>query len=372
MNIKDKFITLYFNNLRLTPLFKEMEKISEETFWHRETNILVHTDMVISQYLINPVGPITNNNNWILGAMACAFHDVGKPSCLEYKNSPERGDYKAFSGHELVSARLWEDYAITNWNVFKDIITPSDICNIAWLIENHLPYKLQKDYKLGNLYCHDLISTGILTNVLLADTYGRISDDHEQKKSDVKKWIFNLSYNIENIEYVQNFMYRKNNTTTNPILYMPIGASGSGKSTFCKTLDVDENNYFSLDKIRLELYSQDYPEAYKMSCEDNKFQSKYEKIFRDILKTNKNCIVDNTNLSKNGRRFYLTNAEKNGYKTVAVVFPTDLKTIIDRQKTRSDKEIPEEVVKKQFIRLQQPSLGEFDDIIYNSQNIVEL
>ena len=61
--------------------------------WHRENTIGIHTDMVVSHYLAN------SPNEWdkqeVLGAFACAFHDVGKPRASEIngiKFKPEIND----------------------------------------------------------------------------------------------------------------------------------------------------------------------------------------------------------------------------------------------------------------------------------------
>lgn len=367
MNIKDEIITLYHNKLKLTPLFKDMEAVFENSPWHRESNVLIHTDMVFSQYISNNI----NLNKWALGALACIFHDVGKPSSIEYKNSEERGDYKSFPNHELKSARLWEDFAVTNWDIFKKIITPSDICNISWLIENHLPYKFKKDHKLNNLFYHNITALdGIFKNVLLADSNGRISDNHDEKKSNVNAWINDFETNQELINFSIEYNSRLNNLKNNPKLYMLIGASGSGKSTFSKKIcNYDDTNYYSLDKIRLDLYSNNYSEAYDLSCKDSNFISKSQKIFMNMLKTNKNIIIDNTNISRKRRKFYLEHAFRHNYELIAVIFPSSLKTLINRQLIRDDKIIPEDIVIKQYMNIQQPSLGEFDKIIYHYGNI---
>lgn len=365
MHQKDWFITFYFNFLRNTPLFQEMQKVFENSPWHREENVLTHTDMVVSQF-------ISNNNNihpkaWLLGALSCAFHDVGKPSSIQYKNSPERGDYKSFGGHELISARLWEDFAVTNWNLFKEYLLPSDICNIAWLIEHHLPYKLKKEHKLSALFANNSMRTdNVLQSILRADCWGRISDDHEMKKDDVEKWIFSFMNDSENIKFTQALY--ANSTNTRPSLYILIGASGCGKSTYTKQLHIE--NIYSLDSLRLQWYGDNYKESFDMSISDNTFTSRAQKNFKDMLTYGKDIVVDNTNVSTKRRKFYIDAASNKGYKTVAVVFPTSLQNVLDRQHTRGDKNVPSSAVISQYMSTQQPSIGEVDDIIVCDKNIV--
>ena len=139
-----------------------------------------------------------------------------------------------------------------------------------------------------------------------------------------------------------------------------LGPSGSGKSTYRKALDVDQE--FSLDDLRIELYGDDYTEAFKASTEDKNFRKKANSRFIEMIKTGDNVIVDNTNISKKSRRFYITEARRHGYQVHAIVFPISLQTLLDRQRTRDDKTVPESVVRNMYNKLQMPSYGEFDHI----------
>lgn len=357
----------YFNTFQNSLLFKEMQNIFENSPWHREKNILIHTNMVVDEYIkqnddILELYP----NVWLNGALACAFHDVGKPSSIEQKQSEERGNYVSFPGHELTSARLWEDYAFQNWNMFENVLTAKDIHVISWLIEHHLPYKVKHQDKLNNLYITNRLEAGyILSNIIRADSYGRISDDHDTKKKDVENWIYSFENNQSQNEFYRDFLYRRS-LISGSILYVLIGASGCGKSTFCKEKNIE--NYFSLDKLRLDWYDQDYSKAWQMSCDDSKFISKSQKEFRRMVETSNDIVVDNTNLTTKRRRFYIDEAKKNNYIIVAVTFPISLEHVMLRNEFRTDKNVPKTAIYQQYMNLQQPSLGEFDEIIVESSN----
>ena len=376
MSYKDWFIQLYFNKLRLAPLFGAMADMQENSPWHREDSVLVHTDMVIAQYLSN------NNDDstraWLYGALTCAFHDVGKPSSVEYKHSEERGDYKSFGGHELVSARLWEDFATSNWFLFSSVLKVSDIGTVAWLIENHLPYKLKKDYKVNNMYAHNILATErALPRVLRADCWGRISDDHDKKKDDVEQWIFNFTNNNFEANMLTGALAQGLTvvSTKKPVLYMLIGASGSGKSTYTKELvdsyaAMDEFIFtYSLDQLRLNWYGDVYGKAWNASCEDKEFVAKTHKHFMQMIGNGHHMIVDNTNTSTKRRKFYLDNAKAKGYKTIAVTFPISISMLLERSKTRLDKQVPENGIRQQYMLLQQPMFGEFDEIVVCEKNL---
>jgi predicted kinase len=148
-------------------------------------------------------------------------------------------------------------------------------------------------------------------------------------------------------------------------VYVLIGCSGSGKSTFVKNNNVNNGVVYSWDDLRHRWYDRtNYANAYKMSTEDKDFVGKAQREYVQLLKTGINTIyVDNTNLTKKRRRFFIDEGRRHGYYVVAVLFITDRQTVINRQKTRGDKCVPEDAVIRQYNSLQLPSFGEFDDII---------
>lgn len=150
------------------------------------------------------------------------------------------------------------------------------------------------------------------------------------------------------------------------ILHVPIGPSGAGKSTLFRELSQQDPSLqpFSLDLLRHEFYDpDDYSKAWKMSTEDKNFSHKANQRFIEMVKSGKNIFVDNTNLTPKRRRFYIDQAKRHGYKTVAHVFSNvDLDTLIKRQETRSDKTVPEEAVRRQHTAMKEPLEGEFDEV----------
>jgi len=168
-------------------------------------------------------------------------------------------------------------------------------------------------------------------------------------------------------------MKLKQITEKQPTLYVPIAASGSGKSTVCDALvqSNPEMLIFSLDRLRHEWYDpDDYKKAWEASAKDSQFMSKANKLFQEMIKAGKDIFVDNTNLTPKRRSFYLAEANKNNYYTVAITFDIDLETIIARQKTRGDKEVPEKAVILQYESLTPPLHNEFDEEI-DSEKIIK-
>jgi len=367
----NQFIFWYYNEFQTTKLYTDMAGMAENSPWHRERTIGAHTDMVVTEYLRRIGGDLVVNGNDILGAFAAAFHDVGKPNSFQEKHTDERGDYLSFGGHELVSARLWEDYASTNFDMLAEKFEFSqyDITRVGLLIEHHKPWDVKKDDKLNNMATTMIIFDidDVFINLVLADTWGRMSDDQEQKRSNVDEWT--TSFNNRVVGIMDSNSYDTIlNLEKKPVFHVPIGVSGTGKTTlYNKTPDV--NVAFSLDSMRTELYGDDYAVAFAESCEDNQFKNTANARFIEMVKEGKDMFLDNTNTSRKTRRFFLAEARRKGYHLCAYVMPTALATVINRQQSRTDKTVPAGAVTNQYMHLQLPQFGEFDEIVVLDSNL---
>lgn len=359
MNLRSDFITWYNNEFKLDPLYARMGETVEGSPWHRERNVAVHTNMVVSEYIS------WADKDWsletLIGAMACSFHDTGKPSARVEKYKPDRGTYNSFGGHEIISARIWEDYAMRNlermWKLFgvRDFRI---LYQVGFVIEHHMPYEQPND-KVQDMAttAASMFTSEIFQNHLTADTHGRVADDHEKKIAAVDAWIVEFNKKIH-IPFYSTSSIRDERT-----LIMPIGPSGCGKSTLFKRLSKtygDALHCYSWDLLRLEWYDSDYRKAYDMSVADPHFNARYTKEFHKQILTGKNIYIDNTNLSRKRRRPFVESARKHGYNIIGYVFPIALDTVIKRQYSRGDKNVPEAAVKNHYMSLQCPLLGEFD------------
>lgn len=371
MTRREKFIFWFFNEFHETPLFRRMSETSEDSPHHRERNIGVHTNMVVGQYLSFADFDVVNegwSDERLAGAFACAFHDVGKPLSAARngpKFTPERGNYKSFGGHELISARLWEDWATKNWKMLSKQfnVNPNFIYTVGWMIEHHLPWGIKKTEKrlaIAKTVAR-LCGHSSYYDMLEADTLGRIADDAEEKIEKVAAWIDEFRTLAEDQRHIER------NLEGRPVLYVLIGASGTGKSTFRNQLNVSHN--FSFDDFRHELYPGNYDEAWQAAAEDNQFKSKANARFVEMLKSGEHVCMDTAISSTKVRRFYLTEARRKGYWVVGVLFPVDIDTIIARQESRPDKTVAEHIVRSQYMGLQLPSYGDFDEVLVVPSNL---
>lgn len=355
-----------YESLRPTPLFKQMEETVEDSPWHREANVLVHTDMVFAEY-VRTTDDSVGADHWThadyLGAIECMWHDAGKPGAQIEKFSATRGKYRAYHGHEQVSSRLFETWAKENSQ-----LSAADIVTVGWMIQNHMPWA-QRDERKLTMLIQTIRALGgqqmyaAYVRSLLADQYGRKADDQETKNREAEKWVDEL----DDIAASTPMYTIPESGERGPLLLVPIAASGSGKSTLFDTLTKEfpspDFERFSLDILRHQIYNTtDYVEAFRLSTEDNTFERQADAIFHQMLKCKSNIYLDNTNTSRKRRNKYITAAKAKGYVVIAILFPISLNEIIARQATRPDKCVPAAAVRQQYENLVLPMIGEVDAI----------
>ena len=185
----------FANNFKETQLWMDMRLTVENSPWHREANVAVHTEMLDRWYLEN-LASNRNDKQRMLTRVACLYHDVGKPPSEIQKYSEERGHYRAYHGHEQISARIWVDYATQNMSMVETLLgfTLQDISNVAMMIEYHVPFDLKNKDKRKALKRAIMLRMGesghqAWLDMLLSDQHGRISDGQAEKLAKVDEWM---------------------------------------------------------------------------------------------------------------------------------------------------------------------------------------
>lgn len=369
--IRTRFIHWYNEVFCASECYMSMTKIVEASPWHRERNVGVHTDMVVNEFISR------SDHNWdvytLMGALVCAYHDVGKPMSEEVKFSEKRGEYRSYNGHEKRSARLWEDIWCSDSHTLNEYFPELDVkkkLHISWLIEYHVPWGITRPDKRLMLARTVLDIFGrrneVFCRILLSDTYGRISDDYDTKHKNAESWCYEFMLLINQTCLKEFDVLASENQ---PILLMPIGASGCGKSTYYDVNSLASvYQYYSWDKLRLDMYvdgdKSRVKDAFELSIGDKDFTKKVHAEFITMVKKEKSIYVDNTNLSKKRRAFFIMEARKRGYWIVAVRFPISMSELMDRQSRRGNKAVPFNSVNTMYMALQEPLIGEFDEVLY--------
>jgi predicted kinase len=141
-----------------------------------------------------------------------------------------------------------------------------------------------------------------------------------------------------------------------PFVMVLVGPPLSGKTTFINENFKDEVYIISRDQILLDLSeTNDYNLAFNTVDHKLVDQELKSRLF-NAGKSNKNVIIDMTNMSSKRRKYNLSYFNENFYK-VAVVFPImEWPEYLKRNEIRSVKEnklIPEEVIKSMIENYQE-------------------
>lgn len=141
-----------------------------------------------------------------------------------------------------------------------------------------------------------------------------------------------------------------------PRLFFLVGLSGSGKSTFSKSIteQVKPIEIFSSDKIREELYGDESVQGKPQKV----FNILYKRIF-SALKNGKNCIYDATNLKQKDRLHFLLQLEqqKIDCEKICYVMCVPFETCIERDSKR-ERTVGEGVIMKQMKSFEMPARNE--------------
>lgn len=144
------------------------------------------------------------------------------------------------------------------------------------------------------------------------------------------------------------------------ILYITIGCSGSGKSTWFDNqgFDPDRTAYVCMDDIRQEV------------CGNASDQSKNGVVFKIAFGRFKQALSlgipavfwDATSPKKKDRKQYINLAKKANYKVVAIYFDVPIE-VAKLRNAKRERVVPPEVIDRQYARLQAPEKSEgFDEI----------
>lgn len=144
-----------------------------------------------------------------------------------------------------------------------------------------------------------------------------------------------------------------------------VGLQASGKSTYTKKLKGYE---IVSNDIQVDEYAKKkgitYTEAWHELDYDKEVKAKSIKQFHKAVNDGKNIIIDNTNMTKKSRQYYLDNVPKN-YKKIAILFSIpekELKKRLDKRGKETGKVIPWEAIENMKKKYDPPTKGEFDEI----------
>ena len=364
------------NIVTATPEWQVMSTTVEDSPWHREASVAVHTTMCIEFYLNNVLPKVQRTDSQVVTTLvALLFHDFGKPEAEETVERADGTPYRRYAGHEPISANAMIDLVMRD-PVLKETLDACavDLRAVKFMIENHLPYGMTNKTKLANLALAVQLNCDpdCFYDMLWSDCNGRISDDHETKRQNVLDW-------IEMFKAVVPTKYR-HAQADQKTMFVLVGPVGAGKSTWIKERAAalggpEKFTVISEDDARERFFAREADDASKERVSSmspkaaytamwqfaadagSKFQAFVLNEQRDAVNSGKTLILDRTNRTRKARGAMIALARQHGYKITSVEFYVSLQTSLDRQRTRTDKSVPYTVAKNMFYQFQVPWFG---------------
>jgi predicted kinase len=373
--------TNFFEFVSQSEIAAVMRKTVENSQWHREANVWVHTEMVLAEYDKILQNEIRTEREQLITRIALLFHDFGKPEAEETLDRKDgSGEYRSYAGHEKVSANEFMLFVTQNeehWSQFTAMgLTIEDARVIKFLIEHHLPYGLKNSQKRTDLATaiHNLgVGDNPFYDMLRSDSRGRISDNHDEKLANVEQW-------IQEFKQVEPKELRCKSGMNGLEFVVLVGPSGAGKSTWAQTnvpnsvnhLVVGEDNWrleFAIDILGMSqndgesgsAWYDRYWQAIHMDAENSKKFDQYVTLkFNEALAQKRSIILDNTNRSKKSRMKYTRHALDRGFNVTLVEFFVSEDAVNQRQKLRAStggKFVKEFYVHQHFMSMEVPWIG---------------
>lgn len=166
--------------------------------------------------------------------------------------------------------------------------------------------------------------------------------------------------------------------------YILVAPSGSGKSTVVRKI-IDLPNYreydrrvFSMDDVRCYLFIRQldvaipknpaalYAAAFTWCSEHrDEFDAECTRQWYHLLDVAEVDVIvcDNTHLNQGYREKWIRELRERGFFINVLRINTPKEVVIERQKTRFDKNVPIEVIEAQYAKLEEPLEHEFDRLI---------
>ena len=285
-------------------IYPYLENVPQALKWHPEFDLTKHVFLVFTAIKRMGFDQLLET---------ALFHDIGK------KETTNVGKDRIYSyDHAIRSCFLLEK--------FKDRMDYYDITYDT--TKRHMDYMAANEPPIKN----DLLMKTFVTadKVLSKTLYYEFFFEQDDENNKLKeKKLFDDQQN------------------SNKTVYITVGISGSGKSSYLKNEFHRSNFLVSSDALRKELYK---------NIND---QSNNEKLWNedipnemlDALRQGDSVILDATNLNKSQRIKFMS--KFNGCKKVALVFDVDVEEAIKRVKNDINNNVirsnvPENVIRKQY------------------------
>ena len=372
----------------IVPLLDEFKNTEQDPGWHAEGNVHIHTGMVLDEMykIFNTKEFVPTPKQRRILILACLFHDIAKPITTHTRDDGRIGarGHEEKGMHYLVYRLLCLDLPHDEYIA---------ILKLVGLHQHPKMLVIQEARDSKYLQLNNEVSYELLYWLEVADMRGRIGEDIDVQLMYLEEFYNkskqlleqdNLRYHLSDIpsnftldvrdycNVMGEYSILSGNTTSLEEAYskfyeharkhskvvLMCAVSGTGKSTYVKSLDLVDPLIISMDDIREEV------------CKDRQDQSKNEEVyliarerFLQGLRDKRNIVWDATNTRKEYRKKLLGLCVNYKARAELHVLLAKPETIKVRNKNRKYA-VPEEIVDKQISKFQLPFLKEAPIVKY--------
>ena len=336
--------TFNWELLEKIPEFNALKGCKQSEKWHPEGDAYEHTKLVCEAFTRNAPYRQVLENLKIIGA-ACAFHDIGKPLCTEFK----KDDWHSY-GHEIYGEKIVRDLFYD-----EDFYVRERLCS---LVRYHM---VPKFIMKNEHFMEEIIK--LSNEVTWYELLFLNQCDKEGSKrchsEDDDTCLYN---NIDGLKcFNSKIKICKPSKHNNGLhVYMLIGLPGAGKSTWVKKFTDGKYKAISRDDIRFELGFCDKDQKVVLDREKEDLVTKeFNKQIKERLENNNNIIIDNINLKKKYREEIKNYIKSLGYDPYYEYIYIEAPSLNDNIKRREN-QISEEVFHNMIRNFDFPRIGEYD------------
>lgn len=375
----DQFIEMVGDNF---PLLKRFKETQQDTVWHAEGDVHIHTDMVLNEtydIIANKASHLSDDDKFCL-IMAALLHDIFKPIVTKEieRNGRQciiapKHEYLGLSYlvHKIQSLNISREnsekilgmvgyHQAPKMMVIREA-TQWNYMNLSRKARLDLLYYLEVADMKGRT-CSDLTEQLELLELykLYAQEYNCfdkvnvpfISDNNYVQKKGFRALINNEIFMPEEAD--AKFYKHKDNHAELVVL---TGLSGVGKSTFIKQ-HYSDYVIVSLDDIRADICKKGRQDH---SSEDKVLYAAKLQM-KTLLASKSKIVYDATNVRKEFRAKVLSLGEQYDALTTLCFLTDSLENIIKRDNAR-EFSVGEGVIHYQDDRFDYPEIDEADDYV---------
>lgn len=141
----------------------------------------------------------------------------------------------------------------------------------------------------------------------------------------------------------------------NKVLYILVGAQGSGKTSWAKSKDKDKYIHLQSDTIRKSIFRT--LEQQDKKSHVNVFNEMNKRLKDNLMNGSLDIIYDATNMSRKRRKHLYQMAKKYNYTVHIKLFLAPYQELCSRQYDRGEKAVDKEVIKRTYKSFSPPRIG---------------